>query len=156
MYSKILTRIRTKQDARKLADELDLLMAKLYLAEKGIFEKTLDKKIRSWVSVLIKEGLSKVADKEGYLQGLLAEISKLKTLHLTISFEPTEEGLDRFHSWVQSNVGQGVILEISVEPSLLGGAKIIYQGRYLDLSLTAKFKKVFAEESKRFYQILSA
>ena len=156
MYSKILSKIRTKQDVRLLEEELDLLIGKLYSAEKEVFEQTLDKKVRSWVSADLKEGLSKTAKREEYLKGLLLELSKLKALSLTISFEPTEEGLDRFHSWVRDHVGSGIILEINVEPSLLGGAKVIFEGRYLDSSLTARFKKVFSEEKEQFNQILSA
>lgn len=155
MYSKILSKIRTKQDVRLLEEELDLLIGKLYSAEKGVFEQTLEKKVRSWVSADLKEGLSKTAQRQEYLKGLLLELSKLKALSLTISFEPTEDGLDRLHSWVREHVGSGIILEINVEPSLLGGAKVIFEGRYLDSSLTARFKKVFSEEKEQFNQILS-
>lgn len=156
MYSEILSRLRTKEEARYLESELDLLLEKIYSAQEGVFEEALKKNVRSWVSQLIRTALSREeVDKEEFLKGLKVALAKLKVLGLTIAFDPAEAALDRFHHWVRRHLGEGVVLEMNVNPVVLGGAIVVYQGEYRDLSLRKRFGKLFESDREEIFKFLS-
>lgn len=156
MYSEILSRLRTKEEARYLEGELDLLLEKIYSTKEGEFEQALKMNVRSWVSELIRAALSKEGvDKEEFLKGLKAELAKLKVVALTIAFDPTEASIDRFHHWVRRNLGEGIVLEINVKPVILGGAIVVFQGEYRDLSLRKRFGRLLDSDREEIFKFLS-
>lgn len=156
MYNEILSKIRTGMDAWRLEQEVDLLLKNFYSSDPKKFDLTLDKNIRSWVSTELKSAFSQGGiDKDKYLEGLKTEIHELKKLKLTLAYEPTQSSLEHIHDWVKANVGTGVILEITINPTLVAGAIVAYEGEYRDLSLRKRFAQGFEKSRKRISEILS-
>lgn len=135
MYSNILNRLRTKEEALRLEEEVDLLLEALYETKEGAFEEALTRSVRTWVSEEIKVSLGKNGvNKTEFLKGLKEVLTKLKSLKLTLAFEPVEDTLDKIHNWVVREIGEGIILEITFNPNILAGAIIIFEGEYRDFS----------------------
>lgn len=156
MYSEILDKVRTKQEAVYLKGEIDLLLKAIYQSKETNFQEVLDKNVRSWVSELLRKGIEKSAiNNEPYLKGLKRELSDLKSLNLTIAFEPTEKNLHRLHNWVLDNLGKGIVLEIIVNANILGGSIISYQGKFFDSSVRNKLRNVFRPDNKMLTKLLS-
>lgn len=156
MYSEILANIRTKDEALQLEREVDILLERLYDARTGAFEETLERDVRAWVAQAVKTAFGKPdTNKDEYLKGLKKELEKLAELKLTLAFEPTGKTLDKIHNWVTNNVGGGVVLEITVNPTILAGAILAYKGKYGDYSLRRKFKVGFESIRERLFEILS-
>lgn len=146
MFSEILSHIRTKDEAKILSNEIDLLMDALYKEGGAGFESTLHAKVRSWVSEeMQKDWGDEEPDKEGYLKKLKEELYSLKPVKLTLAFEPTDASLDKFFGYVRQNIGEGIILEINYDPSILAGAQVAFEGEYRDFSL----KRVYEDEMGR-------
>lgn len=157
-YSDILRRVKTVNQARKLSSEIDVLLDDLFKtplsganAENG-FEEGL-KTIIADYSEMLKEALQKNNIQQNnqtaikaYLKGLKEEIQKLKEIKLTFAFEPSQNSVDKFFDWVYQNLGDGIVLDISLDKSILGGTIIEYEGKYQDLSLRKKMEEVFGEK----------
>ena len=143
MYSEVLSKVRTISEARRLEEEVDILLASLYKTEEGVFEKSLEKEVRSFVGSSIKEELAgEGIGKKDYLEGLKKKLESLKVVRLTLAQEPTENGLVKIQNWIQSNLGEGVVSDINYNPRILAGAVVVYKGKYTDLSLRNKFQMI--------------
>jgi F0F1-type ATP synthase delta subunit len=69
----------------------------------------------------------------------------LPLLSLTIAFEPTEETLKAFSEWFLLNVKKQVLFDIAVDPTLIGGATISYNGKHVNFSIKPTFDKILQE-----------
>ncbi|MBL7078035.1 F0F1 ATP synthase subunit delta [Candidatus Shapirobacteria bacterium] len=58
-----------------------------------------------------------------------------KTVDLTLAFSPGKDLLKKITAFVREKVASGAVLKITVDPKILGGAIISFQGKYLDGSL---------------------
>lgn len=155
MYSEILSHIRTKSEAWQLEDEADLLLEHLYKGKAGEFDLALKKDLRAWVSELLARVFANPdIKKDEYLRGLKEAIANLRELKLTLAFEPTQNSVEKIHEWVVKNVGVGIILDITFNPTIFAGAIVIFEGEYRDLSLRNKFREQFGENRKRIFEIL--
>lgn len=68
-------------------------------------------------------------------------INKLPTLSLTIAFEPKEKTLQALSEWLVMNIKRQMLFEITIDPNVIGGAKINYNGKFLDASVKPTFDK---------------
>ncbi len=156
MYSEILSKVRTKSEAQYLGDEIDLLLEKIYSTREGGYEEAMKGQVRAWVSELIRAEMEKESiGAEEYLRGLKERLTKLKTIKLTLAFEPSEVGLDKIHEWIRRNVGEGIVFDISINPTLLGGAVIVSGGEYRDYSLRRKLAGTIETKREQIVNILS-
>lgn len=161
IYSDILGSIKTVDQARSLSSEIDVLLDSLFKTEKG-FEIGLNS-ISAYHSQMLKESLagngvaSQGVASQGealqaqsmikeYLEGLKDEIQRLKTIKLTLAFEPKQPTIDNLFAWTTQNLGSGFILEIAVDKTILGGATVEFEGKYEDLSLKKKVEEVFGRK----------
>jgi F0F1-type ATP synthase delta subunit len=64
--------------------------------------------------------------------------AELPEVHLTLAFTPTESFRKKISAWLQKEIGRPLFLKITVDKTILGGAIIIYNGRYQDASLRKK------------------
>lgn len=143
MYSEILSRIKTKEEAEELAEELEVLRKSLFEAGGIYFEDSLKTKVRAWAAEAIRQEISKEENKDRYLSGLIEKLKSLKTFRLILAFEPSQIAIEKFHSVISQEVGE-VVLDITCNRSILGGVIIVYEGEYRNFSL----QRVFEEEFK--------
>jgi hypothetical protein len=152
MYSEIIKRLRTKEETYQILDEVDLLLKTIY-QNTSKYDDIIINDIRKWVKDMITSEIEKEKiDKEEYLKGLKEVINKLKVLDLTISFDPSSSTVNHISSWVRQNLGETVIINFIYDPKIIAGATISYNGRYIDLSLLAKFNQSFEEISGKIIQ----
>lgn len=142
MYPEILSKIKTKQKAQELAEELEVLKNSLYESGGIYFEDTLKTKIRAWAAELIRQQIGKEESKEKYLNGLIERLKSARTIKLVLAFEPSEIAIERFHSLISQKTGE-VVLDITCNRNILGGAIIIYEGEYRNFSLGRVFEEEF-------------
>lgn len=69
------------------------------------------------------------------------ELSSMPMVRLEIAFEPDDELVGRIVAALRRSSGRHVVLDIAVIPSLIGGCRVSYEGRYKDFSV----KNVVAE-----------
>ncbi len=170
MVSKLLSHIRTVEERDRLLAEVDLLMSSIYEEQGKGFEKVLKSKIRFWVMEIIKDEVENDNLKiEKYLKGLKTDLIEMKTISLKLAFEPTEISIDKFHDYIKNNIKiyansettathaeefRGVILDISYDPNILGGAAITWKGEYRDFSLQRLFEEEYEAKKPDILKIM--
>ncbi len=73
---------------------------------------------------------------------LMRRKNKLKKLELYLAREPGGDFLKEINGWVKESFGEDVVLKITVDGSILGGAVVIYEGKYFDGSLRKKIMEM--------------
>lgn len=80
------------------------------------------------------------------------QISNLKTLIIYLTFEPDETTLAQVGTHVRNSFGLTLLLDIKLDPNLIAGAALSWNGVYKDYSLRsqlqAKKEELFAEFKK--------
>jgi len=74
---------------------------------------------------------------EAYLKTKILSLDKLSKVELVMAFRPAPITLAKIASYLKDEVGDGTIIKVKFDPRLLGGAQIVYQGKYQDQSLLA-------------------
>ena len=158
MFDLILNQIKTRQDADTLSTEIDLLLRGIYDSQGSGFDSILRTKVRSRFSSSLKEIFSKdlSLDKKSFLEGLKNELKDLEEVNLNLAFEPTEDSLDRFSTFVKNEIGSNAIINLSYDPAIIGGSIIVYKGNYRDFSFKRVFEKVFEKERENILKMLDS
>ncbi|HSW88924.1 MAG TPA: F0F1 ATP synthase subunit delta [Candidatus Saccharimonadales bacterium] len=82
---------------------------------------------------------------KNFLTGLQDKIAALPVLSLTVAFEPNEQIMKTIAEWFILNMHQQVVFVISVDPNIIAGAIISYNGKFSDVSITATFNRILKE-----------
>jgi len=118
----------TKDQVDVLKQEIDILISNKYQSKK-------DESVR-------ESTLRELEKRNGDLENWKLEIENLRVLRLTLAYEPSRINIVTYADWIKKTVGADVILDVTVDPKLVAGAQIIWNGKYQDYSLT---KTVYAE-----------
>ena len=123
----------TKDQVDVLKQEIDILISNKYQSTKT--ELVRDSTLRELES-------RRAGEHEDALENWKLEIENLRVLRLTLAYEPSRINIVTYADWIKKTVGADVILDVTVDPKLVAGAQIIWNGKYQDYSLT---KTVYAE-----------
>lgn len=149
IYSDILKTIKTTTHLENFVSQIDSLLAGLYKIAPGSFEEGLNKTGSTLATLLLESFQKNNIDKkdqssiEKFLTGLKERAQQLKIMKLQIALDPSEEIINDIHTWIYKNIGQNIILDITCDESLIGGAIITFEGKYKDLSLKKRFSDIF-------------
>lgn len=113
----------TKDQVDVLKQEIDVLMSSKYQSkrEESVRESTLQE-LES----------RRVKEHENVLENWKVELENLRSLKLTLAYEPTRTNILTFSNWAKKNVAEDVILDINIDPAIVAGAQIIWNGKYQD------------------------
>ncbi len=112
----------TKDQVDALKQEIDILINNKYQSKKNesVRDSTLQELERRKIS---PENWKK-------------ELDTLRIFKLTLAYEPTRINILTYANWIKKTVGADVILDVTVDPKLVAGAQIVWNGKYQDYSLT--------------------
>ncbi len=139
----------TKADLDRLLYSIDKFKLDLYTYSSSELERCLhyqyDINFNALVQTLLVKNDLQLDDKnkvkiEALLDAVAKELASIEVLDLTIGFSPTVRFLNVLRHWAYENVSKNVVLDIHTDPSVLGGASIVYRGHYLDLTISNKLK----------------
>lgn len=160
IYFDLITSLKTVEEVDNLASEIDNLETSLFKSSK----MSLDKAIES-ISIItgkkIMEIFSKnnldMNDKElirDFLETLKDLIKKFKVIKLILAFDPSLKTIQNIHEQVSEKLGIGYILDIEIDESVLGGAVIIFNGKYKDFTLRKAIDEVFASKKEEILKLM--
>lgn len=151
-FQQILSQLRTREEANALLRDIDIVLDSYFRVSESRKDEILDSKLSYASSRLFKNLREQFGDDhsafELFLNRLKEKIRSLPLFSITISFDPLESTVEMIKKWVSDNIHGNVILEITVNPNILGGAQITYGGRYKDLSLKNRFDRVFETDKE--------
>ena len=130
------------QDTEKISD-LVFKNPKLPLREK--IEKSKEKISNKFYDFFLELSQDNHSDKEKILKELeetKEELLKLPVLKIQLAFSPTPSFIKEISDWLKRNLKKKVLLDVEVNPVIVGGAILEYRGRYLDLSLKKEIEKL--------------
>lgn len=108
----------TKDQVDILKHEIDILMNSKYQSKR---------------SELVREStLQELEKRNGDLENWKQEIENLRVLNLTLACEPTRANILNYGAWIKKNIGKDVIMDITVDPKIIAGAQIVWNGKYKD------------------------
>lgn len=81
-------------------------------------------------------------DLKNFIITLQTTITKLPVFSLTIAFEPTEQTLKVISEWFVMNLKKQAIFDFIVDPSIIAGAIINYNGKFKDYSFKNPVKQM--------------
>lgn len=160
IYFDLITSLKTTQEVASFVSEIDSLMLAFFKSEKVPMEKALNsiseesaKKIQQ---AFLKNNLD-INDKDlvrdffGTLKNL---VKKFKVIKLVLAFDPTRKTIENIHNFIKKAVGIGYILDIEASPDLLGGAIVIFNGKYSDFTLKKMIEDTFQTKNKEILMFM--
>lgn len=154
MYTEILALVRTVEDQYLLEEEIRHLTAAIFDKKGNNLEITLTSKVRARFAALFRQGMSAETTPEVYLQGLATSLEKMRPLKLTLAFEPTDSFIDRLHFFAIRNIGTDIVLDITTDPTIGGGAVISFLGEYRDFSLVRFMEMEFEKKQAEIMKLM--
>lgn len=144
----LIQKIRTKEELIFFLEEMDRVRELIFKDK----ELSLSQKVEGKVSEEFKELIERL-EKEGaisksreqqsaFFEELEKNLKSLPEIKLEIAFLPSENFLERISQWLEKELGQKVILNLTTNPKVVGGAIIEYRGRWRDFSLAKAIDKL--------------
>ena len=144
--------LRTKDERDLLRNEIAELEAAVFRSDPDAREKILASHFPEHLASAMRKIFQDPMFKDNpetlkkFFHDLRDTIDKLPLLKLSIAFNPSEEMIARLHEWTQENLGPGIVLDISYDSMMLGGARIIFAGRYKEMTLAQMITEILVKE----------
>ncbi|HET9946440.1 MAG TPA: F0F1 ATP synthase subunit delta [Patescibacteria group bacterium] len=140
--SDITSFLKTKKQSALLQEVLEETVEKEYTTQANPMEF-----LKKRLPVSLEEPLIELFSKQKenspkalyeFLKTILSQIKTLPIVSLTLAIEPTHHMIDA----ISQAINQPSLIDIDVNPSLIGGAIVAYQGKYSDKSLKKTLENV--------------
>jgi len=147
-FLKLEEKIKTQEDLIFFLEEIDLASDLILKEPQKKFSQKLEGKISKDLLEILKELEEKdkryqdPQEQVFFLQLLKNHLKSLPKVKIEIAFEPEKETLEKISQWFKENLKKKVILDLKINPKIIGGAKIEYQGKWRDFSLAKKIKEM--------------
>ncbi|HRN96394.1 MAG TPA: F0F1 ATP synthase subunit delta [Candidatus Levybacteria bacterium] len=138
------------------------MLEKLAVLEKGIFslKKSFEEQVQEYFSLPVAEALLRSASRaqisstnpeliQKFLKDQQASIKSLRVVVLRVAFIPSNDVLRNISKWFDVYLQEKVVIEFVVDSSLIGGAAIEWNGRYLDYSLKKLLQEKMSNKHKK-------
>jgi len=149
IFEKISQKAITKEDLVFLLEQLSVIEKEIFTNPKNLLSEKLkgkiDESLRKEIEKLEKEGIlpSTPQDQISFFKEFENFLFKIPTVKLEIAFEPSNDFLVELDKWFKEKVKRKMILDIEINPKIIGGVKIEYQGRWRDYSLEKEMEKFY-------------
>ena len=157
----ILTGVKTTKEQNELINLIEKLIEnnfkKSFAPNDEILNSGTTRKLWEGVSAaLIAGNISEdQKEREKFLDSLLSKVRSQNKLKVTIAIEPNNKLLERLRDWTGKNLSGNTILDITVDPQILGGAIIVSSnGEYADFSLFKRINDLFLTRKQEILSLL--
>lgn len=129
MFDQVLSQLEILEDKQKLLEAISQHKKDAFLVNKA-------KRGGVYVDMLIKFISGTHGEqRESTLVDLESRVSAMRTMNLTLAYDPPTSHITEFSGVVKSNLGSDVVIKLRVDASIIGGAMIEIDGRFVDSSL---------------------
>lgn len=139
------TRPQAIDFSARLTTILKLVFAKEFNPEQILLDQFGIEKKDKIMTLLRDNGVNAQSrlDIKNFLEKIQAKINTLPVVSLVLAFEPKEATLQSLSRWFLLGMNKQVLFDIKVDKSLIGGAAILSNGKYLDYSIRPEFQRAF-------------
>ena len=141
-----------------LRSAIGRLEESLYRADANTFEEILKTHVPKEIADIIQEEerSGTFEEKREALKKMIETIKKkldeCESIKIDIAFEPSEATVEKVSEWLRKEIGESVVLDIGHDRSLLGGARIMYRGKYKEYALANMINDVLRRERLRIME----
>ncbi len=150
LYYDVLRDIKTIEQLEEFSSDIDNILSSLFKVKnkniEEILNKTVGQKTLGIVKKLVETNKIDASDYNSLdklLNGIKQDLRKIRILKMFLAIDPTSEIIDHVFDWVKKNLGEGIVLDIDKDESILGGAIISFNGTYKDFSLKRALEGIF-------------
>lgn len=149
-YSDLMTSLKTTQDVAGFTSEIDTFLQKGTLDAIGT--NTAEKIKKTFAKNNLDANDKNIV--AGFFSDLKELLKKLKVIKLVLAFNPSQKMLENLHNFVEENIGAGYILDIEILDEVLGGAIVMFNGRYSDFTLKKTIEETFANKNTEIQKFI--
>lgn len=140
--------LRTKNDANYLVLLLERLSDGLFtenINPDEVMAREVPYELSALLRRMIEENKLNPHDKtqlNTFITQLKEAIVALPLIEITLAIVPTEEVVMAIHEWFLRTYQKAVVLNIAIDPALLAGSVIRFNGAYRDYSLKKQLETI--------------
>lgn len=153
----ILNQIKTKDELASFKEGINALIMVSFKLDKKNFIDVLKQNFDENQAVIIEQQIKGVDSPElvdKILRQLLKDMSQIEEVKLLLAFSPKLSFIERLSFWFKSQFGANIVLDISVDPAILGGIIVVYKGKYIDLTLANKLDQYFIKNHDKIKSLI--
>lgn len=148
MYSDIVKSLKTSEELEDLSSQVSDLKEAIYSTKSTTLEDALRKIVPFGIANKIRVSISSGISSQDFIEGLQKALSEVKVIKITLSLEPTEELIDMMQSFIENSTNIHKVLDIEIDPKIIGGLIIEDNGLYKDYSL----RKIIVDYFSKSYE----
>lgn len=105
----------------KTIEERDLILSEIEYAKRRDYASIRNSMVESFKSIDLND--------------LKKQLKSLEVVKIILAIEPTVGIVELVDNFFKNNLKKKVIFDFEVDKEIIGGMQLIYQGKYLDLSI---------------------
>lgn len=148
----------TLRDVHDSLRELDVLQEALYKTGDESFAAMLSGGVGAGISVVVSEEIKIQMVSAGDTSRVVEIIDSVRqalkvvpVVKLQVALELPMKSLKRIHDWLEVNVTNPVVVEVEINPELLGGVKVTYSGKYIDKSVAGGWSEMWHQVTEQLW-----
>jgi len=144
-------KIRTKEELIFFLEEIARVRQIIFRDKEVSLSKKIEGKVngelKKFLESLEKEGIISGSRERqsAFLEKLGKELQSLPEIRLEIAFPPDDDFLNKISQWLEKKLDQKIILDLTINPKVVGGAIIEYQGNWREFSLAKEIDQLISQ-----------
>jgi F0F1-type ATP synthase delta subunit len=147
----LLKNVFTKEDLISLKQEISEIQKKIF-SQSGLLSEKVKNIARRELLEFILEAESKgeiyfdPKEQFEFLENLKRRLESLPVLKMVLAFSPPVGTIEKISQFLERELGKKIILDLSCNPEIIGGAILEYEGKYINLSLAKNLEKILKNQ----------
>jgi F0F1-type ATP synthase delta subunit len=132
----------TKEELNSTLKKIEMLKNYLYKKPEIPLSKKIEKLNLSHLFSKEKIEVLTIPQTIDILEKKKKIFEKIPKITIEMAFEPTADFILKLKNWFWQNLKKNLVLDIKVNPKIIGGAKIYYEGKYFEWTLLKKIENI--------------
>lgn len=149
-FEELVKKIRTKEELIFFLEEITRVRELIFKDKELSLSKRVKGKVgeefKELIERLEKEGI--ISENRGQQLAFWEELEKylqsLPEIKLEIAFLPDDNFLEKVSQWLEKELGRKIILDLTINPKIVAGAIIEYQGNWRDFSMAKEIDRLIS------------
>lgn len=152
--------MRTLLEKEEVEEALDQLIESSYQTVQPPWKDALSRVFSPRIvgvlnQILLAFKITEPSSKDAQILGKVKEELKgFKVLRLTLAFSPSDQFVSKLHKYSQEYVFQSVLLDIVVDPRIVGGLIMEFEGVHKDYTLDTLITEAFERRKEEIQSLL--
>lgn len=162
LFDQIASRLRLRSEMTAVIVCLDEFMNDFFAPKENATSQAIFDNLPNGLAQILKEDLLKetvthenqpIINKR--IDALKDQLRAMKTIQITIAFQPDEAAINLFSEWVKKNIGSGRLIDLQFDKTIVGGAQIIADGQYKDFTVRKQLASHFQIQKDEIMSLLT-